>query len=303
MKKIFVWIVFLLLLFGVSCDYKDKSEFPAEIVDFIPYKNNPVFAGTGTDTWDKQIRERGYILHEGDTYHLWYTGYNHDRSKTKFLGYATSHDGFNWIRYSEKPIFKESWVEDMQVIKYDSVYYMFAEGENDIAHLLTSPDGVHWQEKGDLIIHQTNGEPISSGPYGTPTLWIEGQKWYLFYERNDLGIWLAVSTDRVVWTNVQDNPVISMGPEPYDLKGVAVNQIIKYKNRYYAYYHATAFDPWRDWTTNVAMSEDLIHWIKYPNNPIISGDKSSSILVPRGNQYYLYTMHPEVCVYLPNIEK
>ena len=303
MNKIFGFTLFLFMLLGSGCRNIDTVTFPPEIVDFIPYKNNPVFRGTGTDTWDKGIRERGYILHEGDIYHLWYTGYNHDHGETYFLGYANSHDGINWTRYSENPIFKESWVEDMQVIKYDSIYYMFAEGKDDIAHMLVSMDGIHWQEKGNLTIHQTNGEPISSGPYGTPTIWIEGEKWYLFYERNDQGIWLAVSIDRAVWTNVQDNPVIAMGPEPYDLKGVAVNQIIKYKNRYYAYYHATAFDPWRDWTTNVAMSEDLIHWVKYPNNPIISGDKSSGILVPVDNQYYLYTMHPDVWVYFPKNEK
>jgi hypothetical protein len=222
MNKIFGFTLFLFMLLGSGCRNIDTVTFPPEIVDFIPYKNNPVFRGTGTDTWDKEIRERGYILHEGDIYHLWYTGYNHDRGKTYFLGYANSHDGINWTRYSENPIFKESW---------------------------------------------------------------------------------AVSIDRAVWTNVQDNPVIAMGPEPYDLKGVAVNQIIKYKNRYYAYYHATAFDPWRDWTTNVAMSEDLIHWVKYPNNPIISGDKSSGILVRTGNWYYLYTMHPDVWVYFPKKEK
>ena len=29
------------------------NEFPEELVHFVPYKNNPVFAGTGTATWVK----------------------------------------------------------------------------------------------------------------------------------------------------------------------------------------------------------------------------------------------------------
>ena len=90
-------------------------------------------------------------------------------------------------------------------------------GRNDVAHLLTSMDRVHWEEQGKLDIRTTLSKPLPPGPYGTPTVWIEGDTWYLFYERNDEGIWLATSKDRKVWTNVQDEPVIQMGPEPYDM--------------------------------------------------------------------------------------
>jgi hypothetical protein len=31
---------------------------------------------------------------------------------------------------------------------------------------------------------------------------------------------------------------------------------------YYAYYHATAFEDWHEWTSCVAISDDLIHWKK-----------------------------------------
>jgi len=275
------------------------EDFPREIVDFTPYQHNPVFAGTGKDTWDRKIRERGYILREDDGYHLWYTGYNPDRSDTKLLGYATSPDGLKWTRHPGNPIFDKSWVEDMHVLKHGDTYYMVAEGRHDIAHMMTSTDRVHWQDHGKLDVRYTNGKPLNPGPYGTPTLWIEGPTWHVFYERGDRGIWLANSTDREVWTNVQDDPVIAMGPEPYDRQAVAVNQIIKYQGKYYAYYHATSHQPWRDWTTNVAMSTDLVHWKKYPHNPIVSGDKSSGVLVHDGSRWRLYTMHPDVRVYFP----
>jgi len=186
------------------------------------------------------------------------------------------------------------------VVKHADLYYMFAEGKNDIAHMLTSSDGLDWQDQGDLDIRQSNGQPISPGPYGTPTIWIEEDKWYLFYERDDLGVWLAVSPDRTVWTNVKDEPVLSMGPEVYDQHAVAANQVIRYKGRYYMIYHASAYDPWRDWSTNIAMSEDLVHWQKFPGNPVITGDRSSGIFVHDGTSYRLYTMHPDVRVYFPN---
>lgn len=298
----------ILLLILSSLGYKStkepgnkkvrQKEFPRQMVHFIPYKANPVFTGTHADTWDKEIRERGYILFEDGLYKMWYTGYNSDKADQKFLGYATSKDGIKWTRYPGNPIFKEKWTEDMFVIKDKGQYYMYAEGKNDIAHLLTSQDGIHWNEEGDLTIKKTNGE-IIPGPYGTPTVWIDNNKWYLFYERNDEAIWLAESGDHINWTNVQDAPVIKKGPGKYDAGAVAANQVVKYEGRYYLYYHASSkpMESAAEWTSNVAMSTDLIHWVKYNKNPIVEGDHSSPILVYNGKDYKLYTMHSQVWLY------
>jgi predicted GH43/DUF377 family glycosyl hydrolase len=264
--------------------------------DLVP--NNPVFSGTKSNTWDSLIRERGYILKEDTLYNLWYTGYRNEDS-VKYLGYATSTDGISWTRFPGNPIYDSAWVEDMSVIKVDGLYYMFAEGKNDIAHLLVSSDKIHWQERGNLDIRLSSGKPISAGAYGTPTVWRENGTWYLFYERDDTGVWLATSTDTKVWINVQDEPVLKKGPEAYDAFAVAMNQVIKFEGRYYGYYHATAFKDWHEWSTNVAVSEDLIHWKKYPQNPIVGNNRSSGILVNDGTVFRLYTMHPEVMLYLP----
>ncbi len=310
MKRIVVIQIMAAFFIVIGCNNKKQTSkdssplFPSELVKFIPIEQNPVFTGTGADTWDKMIRERGYILREDGIYKMWYTGYGGNDDKTKYLGYATSEDGINWQRYSENPIYDEYWTEDVHVVKHEGNYFMVAEGINDIAHMLTSSDGIHWRRLGDLDIRKVNGEHIGPGAYGTPTLWIEGDRWYLFYERGDLGIWLAVSTDQKVWTNIQDDPVIEMGPEKYDAKGVAVNQIIKYKGRYYAYYHGTPDEDWATWNSNVAVSDDLIGWTKYENNPIVdtdnvSGNYSSPILVHDGDKYRLYTMHESVRVYYP----
>lgn len=138
----------IVLLFGamvsslsaLTAEAADDERFPPELVKFVPYDGNPVFAGTGKDTWDRTIRERGYIMREGNTWHLWCDGYYHG-----------------------------------------------------------------------------NADPNWKGP----------------------------------------------------------------------------------WTTNVAVSEDLVHWTKYPGNPIIATNHSSATLVHDGNQYRLYTAHPDVRVYFP----
>ena len=101
---------------GVGEDEQDI--FPWELISWKPYAGNPVFTGTGKDTWDQHIRERGYILKEDDGYHLWYTGYRDGKDPVMTLGYATSTDGIEWTRYDGNPVFEDSWVEDMVVVYF-----------------------------------------------------------------------------------------------------------------------------------------------------------------------------------------
>jgi beta-1,2-mannobiose phosphorylase / 1,2-beta-oligomannan phosphorylase len=275
------------------------DDFPRGLVSWTPMAGNPVFRGAGDDAWDRKIRERGYILVEDGTFHLWYTGYNDDRSPNRFLGHATSADGLRWARDPANPIVTGSWVEDVCVVRRDGRYVMFAEGKDDIAHQLTSADGLRWDDLGRLDIRNRDGSPLSPGPYGTPTAWFEDGTWYLFYERGDRGVWLATSTDRRTWTNVQDDPVLACGPGAYDREAIAVNQVIKRDGVYYAFYHANSHRPWKDWTTNIARSRDLVHWEKYPGNPIIGDNCSSAVLVRTAQGDRLYTMHPEVRAFAP----
>jgi hypothetical protein len=277
--------------------------FPKAVTSFKPYDNNPVFTAGDSLAWDRKIRERGFILHEDNTYKMWYTGYSSkDDNGVKSLGYATSPDGIHWTRYPHNPIFNGKWTEDMMVLKDSGTYYMYAEGKNDVAHYLTSTDGIRWKERGDLVIVNTYGDTIP-GPYGTPAVFVENGNWYLFYERNDEAVWCATSTDHKLWRNISDEPVLKPGPEKFDLAAIAADQVIKYNNRYYMYYHATADLGWLDkpdapWSSNVAVSDDLLHWKKYSGNPIVEGDHSSPVLVPDGEKYRLYTMHPNVFLYM-----
>ncbi len=280
----------------------DVAVFPRELVDFKPYSSNPVFQAAGAGQWDVRIRERGWILKEGDEYRLWYTGYDGTREGQKMLGLATSRDGIHWERHPQNPIYRDHWVEDMMVLKHEGVYYMFAEGAQDQAHLLTSPDGVRWRREGPLDVRLNNGDPIPPGPYGTPFAMVKDGVWHLFYERRDAGIWLATSKDRKVWTNVQDEPVLKPGPQGYDKLMIALNQVIQRNGRYYALLHGTGSETLpRLWATGVAVSDDLIHWTKYPGNPLfpVEQDKSSGVWVPDGDRFRLYTMHNEVHLHLP----
>src|SRR5690606_10087708 len=129
-----------------------QHRFPEALVAFAPYADQSLFSGTDSSTWDKHIRERGFILFDEGIHKMWYTGYNPDSSDVKFLGYATSNDGISWERYAKNPIYRDNWTEDVFVMKDQGQYYLFGEGKNDVAHLLTSTDGIYWEAKGDLTI-------------------------------------------------------------------------------------------------------------------------------------------------------
>ena len=275
-----------------------QEQFPRELVQWTASEHNPVFTGRGPGHWDERIRERGWIMHEGDQWRMWYTGYQPGGPMK--LGYATSADGIEWTRHGDNPIYDEHWVEDMMVVRREGTYYMFAEGLRDRAQLLTSTDGIHWTRQWTLDIRRTNGEPLSEGPFGTPTAWFADGRWHLLYERRDEAIWLATSTDLKTWVNVQDEPVLRPGPEAYDSKLVAVNQLVPYEGRYYIIYHGLG-DTDGNWTTNVAVSSDLLHWEKYAKNPLfpVDANKSSGILIPDGPRFRLYTMHNAVQLHLP----
>jgi sucrose-6-phosphate hydrolase SacC (GH32 family) len=275
--------------------------FPAELVEFGPPSAQPLFAGAGPEAWDRDLRERGWIMREGKCWSLWYTGSNPARDPVRRMGLATSTDGLNWTRCGRNPLVRDAWVEDVCVVRHAGRYLMFAEGEHDIAHLLTSVDRVRWKQCGPLEIRRAAGGPIPDGPRGTPAVWFERGVWHLFYERMDDGVWLATSRDGRLFTNVTDEPVLACGPEPYDRHAIAVDQIVRHAGRYYAYYHSSPRADRATWQTCLATSTDLVRWTKYAGNPLLPVDpdapkRSSATLVHDGERFRLYTTHPDVRV-------
>lgn len=293
-----IFLPFCIALFLLLSRSSIAGEQPAPDAIGDSYTDGQVvFTAGDEDDWDAAIRERGWILKEGGTYRMWYTGYDGTREGLKKLGLATSPDGVTWTRHAENPIYDDVWVEDMQVVKHDGQYLMFAEGEKGQAELLTSPDGIDWTLVGDVDIRHTDGKSVTDRPCGTPTAYFENGTWYLFYEKWDQGIWLATSSDLKTFTNVQEEPVLTLGPEPHDELMIALNQIVKQGDTYYALYHGTGTPTKpRDWCTCMATSTDLIHWTKSEANPLFptTENESSGIFVHDGNDWRLYTMHGQV---------
>lgn len=283
-----------LLLLLPSLSACAATDFPPELVRFT--EGPEVLRPLGAGTWEAGFRERGYLLREEDGYHLFYTGIACARCPGQ-LGYARSADGLAFERPGTAPVYAASPLEDVTVLRQGDTYYLFGEGASDELQLLTSTDRVTWRRQGRVDVRDTRGAPISRGPYGTPAVYYEDGVWYLFYERLDDGIWLATSRDLVTFRNVQDHPVIALGPGIFESVRVGLNQVLRYGGRYYAIYHGQGSLP--QWSVHIAVSDDLVHWAKYARNPIlpISDDHASAMLLQEGDRFRLYTMGGRVEVH------
>lgn len=293
-KRLLQYTVLSLMIAGITACQTGSPLFPPELTGFTPHDENPVFTAGADTAWDRQIRERGWIIREENLWRMYYTGYDGSQTGLRKLGYATSTDGINWQRTSSEPMYDSAWVEDVCVFSYKDSYYLFAEGKPR-AHWMSSPDGFNWKDEGPLLILTTTGEEQLQGG-ATPTVYIEEDgTWYLFYQ-NTGGVWLASTKDPSSWTNIKDEPVIQAGPEVYDRDKLATDQVIKYKGRYYMYYHGRSERPGPSplHNTHLAVSEDLVNWTKYPGNPVIGDGMSSGIVIHDGERWRLYTMHDQV---------
>ncbi len=98
------------------------------------------------------------IVHEEDTYKLWYR-IRHAGIRGVGYGYATSKDLFNWQRHPDNPVFKIDKTklassERICVLKIDGQYKAWYATDVrttwHIAHA-TSPDGIHWDDHGNIL--------------------------------------------------------------------------------------------------------------------------------------------------------
>jgi len=263
---------------------KASVEFPAS-------RTEPVLQGGSPGSWDERITERGWFMYEDGMYHAWYGGwrgdYNREVKNFIKLGYAYSADGVNWTKHPDNPVYTEHWTEDMAIVKNGGTYFMYAEneftgdGNGATIDLYMSTDKVNWTRHGVVLTPSTGWE---ANDVGTPTVWKEGNKWFMLYEGFDNGagkVGLATSADGKSWTRFAGNPVLLNFLNP-DLD-IAIDSVIKIRNVYYAYGH---YDSSAGvWAGGLFTSTDLIKWSAYPGNPILD---NSAVVVDNGVNYLMY---------------
>ena len=111
-------------------------------------------------------------------------------------------------------------------------------------------------------------------------------------------VFLATSADGFTFTEVTDNPVLSVGESAsWDALTVTTPKIFAEDGKFYMLYaggRASLDDPTG---IGLAMSDDLVHWTKFPGNPIFtvgpagtfdSASVASPILRQCSDGYYLF---------------
>jgi predicted GH43/DUF377 family glycosyl hydrolase len=175
----------------------------------------------GTD-WEGRINRPAVVKHNG-TYHMWYTGQSPDRS---WIGYATSMDGREWKRISDKPVLSpdQPW-ENVAVMcphvlwdENQQVYRMWYSGgeqyEPNAMGYATSPDGREWTKYRGNPVFAADPANLWERHKVTACQVIPAGPWHLmfyigFRDENRAQIGVARSRDGVTaWQRLPGNPIL-----------------------------------------------------------------------------------------------
>lgn len=269
------------------------------------YQGNPLlpsFASKGA--WDENQAFPATIRKFEDTYYLYYSGVDATDARLEGggigrIGVATSKDGCHFVKYEKNPVFdrmdgntgRSLKVQGMAVVRLPDGKY---------ALTYTVWDGRRWGALEYAVSASPLG-PFELGPHnpmittGAAPGFDEGHLHLHNMVRLDdgsyamlytgfgrvLGHWgdrggLATSVDFTKWTKYSGNPVFPLGePGAWDDGHVRPKGFIQYGDYYYLFYegahYAEQVSLWFD-QVGMARSRDLIHWERYPYNPIIPID-------------------------------
>jgi sucrose-6-phosphate hydrolase SacC (GH32 family) len=179
-----------------------------------------------TLSWEGNEVSPQSMLVENGVYRLWYHAGgildNGTRSGGARIGYATSTDGRNWIKYptpvlAEGPVgsYDDGQAAEPRVIKVGGEYRMYytaekkATGKNTLA-LATSRDGVNWTK-------YASNPVISEAEWGDfwgGAIFYENGIWHLWHAKVPSGIHYKWSNDGIAWTNGPNNPVLLPDNDP-----------------------------------------------------------------------------------------
>lgn len=262
---------YILLLMAFICLFSFAQ------TNWTKYSENPILSPGQPGDWDDFSLFPFSVLFIDGTYHMWYGGFDETNAR---IGYATSTDGINWIKYEGNPVLdignEGSWDDDRVQSPYvlfdgDSyhMWYTGSDGENYRFGYATSTDRVNWtKHDGNPVMDLSPGE----NGIDAPCIVFDGniyQMWYHSTEPSAYRICYATSTDKINWTKYAGNPVLDIGEAgTWDNYKVGAPEVYYDGAKYHMWYSGNK----EDWTDRIgyATSSDGINWVKYPDNPVLN---------------------------------
>jgi predicted GH43/DUF377 family glycosyl hydrolase len=227
------------------------------------------------------------------------------------VGYMTSEDGYNWQMVQDAPVFTTDQIP-------------FGDGKADISSAIVEEDGT-WMAYfhtvgGGEIGRATAASPL--GPWavdtdpvlkpstegwdqyglGWPSVVREGGEYRMYYgarTRSGYAIGLATSTDGISWTKYNDpvtsdelyaesDPVL-VADTDWEFTTVDRPRVVKSPDGWVMIYQAGTIEK-----RGLAISDDGIHWEKYPANPIFTRD---AFPIPNARTWDTNLLHHEDTYY------
>ena len=181
--------------------------------------------------WEDDLN-RNCVVKVGSIYHMWYTGQARGHS---YIGYATSHDGYNFQRQGagEPVLIPERYWENRSVMnpfvlwddRQQQFRMWYSGGEtyepNAIGYA-TSPDGINWHKHpaNPIFVHDQNN-PFEQERLGACQVVPVDDGYLMFYigyeDIDTARICVAKSPDGITqWKRSRHNPIISPSEGEWD---------------------------------------------------------------------------------------
>lgn len=272
----------------------------------------------GPGAWDGYSVFRPFVLYNGSSYMMWYSG--ESVYVIDYIGFAKSTDGISWSRYSQNPqvgyvlnvgdvgTWDHGRVNDAWVIHEKGIYKMWYTGvlymaftklivEEQIGYA-TSRDGLNWTK-------YEHNPVLSYGPTGSlndkwvfrPVVLSTGSSYTMYYgflsQTGTYGIGMATSKDGISWTKLSPLTMPSSG---WDAYAPSVGSITKVGNTLLMAYSAQTAQV-NPPQIGLANSTDGTSWVVFPKNPVVTGGGSSAwdnagasdpMIVSVGDHYSVY---------------
>lgn len=242
---------FIMLYAGGDAETKETSIGLATSENLREWnrRSSPVLEPTGSG-WESQALNSPAISKAGDTYHLFYSGWD---GSTGSIGHATSTDLVNWTRDPNNPIIEptETWegnkVDDPAVSRVGFTFNLLYTG---------SPSG-DWKVglasgTDPSTLSKSAANPVLGTSTGTwrsdqiddKDLIVTANRAYLSIEGYDgqngrIGVAAtALDGDWTSWTWSPRNPVLDIGPTgSWEERWVTCPAVVQARNRYEMVYH------------------------------------------------------------------
>lgn len=135
-------------------------------------------------TWERQAISAPFVLNKDGEYKMWYSGWNGNIWQ---IGYATSTDGVNWIKYFSNPVIGVG--DGPHVLWSGSEYKIWFQKGTSCGNgivTMSSIDGINWQDQEQIICPKYWYEQFNIAP----TVIQIGNVYKLYYNGlgND-GLW------------------------------------------------------------------------------------------------------------------